>query len=77
MFAAAPALVAQSPAPADIARWERQAENVTIIRDRHGIAHVYGRTDADALFGMEYAQAEDDFNRIEMNYIVALGRLPG
>ncbi|HEX6308320.1 MAG TPA: penicillin acylase family protein [Longimicrobiales bacterium] len=72
--AAAPA-AAQAPTPAEIARWERQAQQVTIIRDRHGIAHVYGRTDADAVFGMEYAQAEDDFNRVEMNYIVALGRL--
>ena len=61
--------------PADVARWERQARNVTIIRDDWGIAHVYGKTDADAVFGMEYAQAEDDFNRIETNYLGALGRL--
>jgi len=61
--------------PADIARWERQARNVTIIRDDWGIAHVYGKTDADAVFGMEYAQAEDDFNRIETNYLNSLGRL--
>ncbi|HEX6133536.1 MAG TPA: penicillin acylase family protein [Longimicrobiales bacterium] len=66
---------AQAPAAAEIARWERQAREITIIRDRHGIAHVYGRTDADAVFGMVYAQAEDDFNRVETNYIVALGRL--
>src|SRR6266550_4157766 len=63
------------PSPRDIARWERQAQNVTIIRDDWGIAHVYGKTDADAVFGMEYAQAEDDFNRIETNYLNALGRL--
>ncbi|HEU5358568.1 MAG TPA: penicillin acylase family protein, partial [Gemmatimonadales bacterium] len=31
--------------------------------------------DADAVFGMEYAQAEDDFNRVETNYINAMGRL--
>lgn len=61
--------------PADIARWERQARSVTIIRDDWGIAHVYGKTDADAVFGMEYAQAEDDFNRIETNYLNSLGRL--
>src|SRR5579863_332600 len=60
---------------ADIARWEREAQNVTIIRDNWGIAHVYGKTDADAVFGMEYAQAEDDFNRVETNYINAMGRL--
>src|SRR5205823_11753394 len=59
----------------DVARWEREARNVTIIRDDWGIAHVYGKTDADAVFGMEYAQAEDDFNRVETNYLNALGRL--
>src|ERR1700746_3146743 len=59
----------------DVARWEREARNTTIIRDDWGISHVYGKTDADAVFGMEYAQAEDDFNRIETNYLNALGRL--
>ena len=56
-------------------RWEREAANVTIIRDDWGIAHVYGKTEADAVFGMIYAQAEDDFNRVETNYINAMGRL--
>jgi len=59
----------------DAARWTRQARNVTITRDDWGIAHVRGTTDADAVFGMIYAQAEDDFNRVETNYINALGRL--
>ena len=59
----------------EVARWKQQAKNVTIIRDDWGIAHVYGKTDADAVFGMEYAQAEDDFNRVETNYINAMGRL--
>lgn len=65
----------QKPNAQDIARWERQAQNITIYRDDWGIAHVYGKTDADAVFGMEYAQAEDDFNRVETNYINALGLL--
>ena len=59
----------------EIARWEREAADVTITRDDWGIAHVHGRSDADAVFGMEYAQAEDDFNRVEMNYLNALGRV--
>jgi acyl-homoserine-lactone acylase len=59
----------------EVARWEREAANVTIIRDDWGIAHVYGKTDADAIFGVEYVQAEDDFNRVETNYINAMGRL--
>jgi len=58
----------------DLARWQRQAQNVTIIRDTWGIAHVYGHTDGDAVFGAIYAQAEDDFNRVERNYITAMGR---
>jgi acyl-homoserine-lactone acylase len=56
-------------------RLEAAAKRVTIIRDDWGIAHVYGKTDADAVFGMVYAQAEDDFNRIETNYLNSLGRL--
>ena len=52
-----------------------EAALVTITRDTWGIAHVHGHTDAQAVFGMVYAQAEDDFNRIEMNYLTALGRL--
>jgi len=56
-------------------RWERQAKNVSIVRDDWGIAHVTGKTDADAIFGMIYAQAEDDFYRVETNYLNAMGRL--
>ena len=57
------------------ARWEREAASVTMIRDDWGIAHVRGKTDADAVFGMIYAQAEDDFNRVETNYLNSMGRL--
>jgi acyl-homoserine lactone acylase PvdQ len=64
-----------APKDPDIARWDQEARNVTIIRDDWGIAHVYGKTDADAVFGMIYAQAEDDFNRVETNYINGMGRL--
>ncbi|HEV2271578.1 MAG TPA: penicillin acylase family protein [Steroidobacteraceae bacterium] len=64
---------ARTPDTTDVSRWEHEAQSVTIYRDNWGIAHVYGKTDADAVFGMEYAQAEDDFNRVESNYIDALG----
>lgn len=56
-------------------RWDYRAENTEIIRDDFGVPHVYGKTDADAVFGMLYAQCEDDFNRVERNYIWAIGRL--
>ncbi len=58
----------------ELRKWEQQARNVTITRDDWGIAHVVGKTDADAVFGMIYAQCEDDFNRVETNYITSLGR---
>jgi acyl-homoserine-lactone acylase len=72
---ASAALAFQPGKNPDAARWEQQARNITIIRDDWGTAHVYGKTDADAVFGMIYAQAEDDFNRVETNYITSLGRL--
>jgi acyl-homoserine-lactone acylase len=59
----------------ELQRWEQQAQRVTIVRDDWGIAHIYGKTDADAVFGMIYAQAEDDFNRVETNYLNSMGRL--
>lgn len=60
---------------AEIARWEQQAKNVEILRDQWGIAHIYGNSDADTVFGTLFAQAEDDFNRVETNYLNAMGRL--
>jgi acyl-homoserine lactone acylase PvdQ len=56
-------------------RWLQHAENTEIIRDNFGVPHIYGKTDADAVFGLLYAQCEDDFNRVERNYIWAIGRL--
>ena len=68
-------LVAQAAPDQDVTAWQRQAQSVTITRDDWGIAHVLGKTDADAVFGMIYAQAEDDFNRIETNFLNSMGRL--
>lgn len=58
----------------ELDRWQATADRVTISRDKWGIPHVYGPTDADAVFGMMVAQAEDDFNRVEMNFLTAMGR---
>ncbi len=65
----------QAPKSADVSRWQQEARGIDIVRDDWGIAHVHGKTDADAVFGMIYAQAEDDFNRVETNYLNSLGRL--
>jgi acyl-homoserine lactone acylase PvdQ len=66
---------AQPFSPAEISQWKKQAQRITIHRDKWGIPHVYGKSDADAVFGLLYAQCEDDFERVELNYINALGRL--
>jgi len=70
------AALATTPARAasDLPRLKARAAAVQITRDDWGIAHIHGRTDADAVFGMAYAQAEDDFNRVETNFMTALGR---
>ncbi len=75
LILAVPVTVPSALQSADMARWQQQAGRITIVRDDWGIAHVTGKTDADAVFGMIYAQAEDDFNRVETNYINAMGRL--
>jgi acyl-homoserine-lactone acylase len=76
---AAAAACATDPPPdaagADLSRWEARAANVTIIRDDWGIPHIYAPTDADAVFGLMYAQAEDDFPRVEENFLNSQGRL--
>jgi acyl-homoserine-lactone acylase len=69
-------LAAGGPARAadELGRLKTEAARVSIVRDDWGIAHVHGPRDADAVFGMAYAQAEDDFNRVETNYLTNLGR---
>ena len=64
-----------APSEAEILRWRAQAKQVEIIRDTYGVPHIYGKTDADVVFGLMYAQCEDDFNRVETNFLTATGRL--
>jgi acyl-homoserine-lactone acylase len=74
LIATANIAIAQD-ASIEVKRWNEEATQVTIIRDTWGIPHVYGKTDADAVFGLLYAECEDDFKRVEMNYVEKLGRL--
>ena len=68
-------LLAQKNSSDKVSRWQQQAKDVTITRDDWGIPHISGKTDADAVFGLLYAQCEDDFKRVELNYIEKLGRM--
>jgi len=68
-----PAVSCAPPDP-EVAGWEARAARVEIVRDEWGVPHIYGPTDADAVFGLMYAQAEDDFPRIEKNFLFSQGR---
>jgi acyl-homoserine lactone acylase PvdQ len=72
---ALPVFAFQQHSGSDISKWEKEARGISIVRDDWGIAHVHGKTDADAVFGMIYAQCEDDFNRVETNYLTSMGRM--
>ena len=74
LLAAGPALGQTTFSPTEVARWRQQAQRVRIVRDTWGVPHITGRSDADAVFGLLYAQCEDDFARVEDNYLTALGR---
>jgi acyl-homoserine-lactone acylase len=52
----------------------QMARQVTIYRDTYGVPHIYAPTDAACVFGLMYAQAEDNFWQIEASYIAELGR---
>jgi len=65
----------QEPPLSEEQQWENQAKNIEIIRDDFGVPHIYGKSDADAVFGLMYAQCEDDFKRVERNYVCAIGGL--
>jgi acyl-homoserine-lactone acylase len=61
--------------PKEIDRYKAGAERVTIIRDNWGVPHIYGKTDADAVFGLLYAQCEENFGKVEENNLEMMGRL--
>jgi acyl-homoserine-lactone acylase len=74
-LSACAAQTAPQPVNPDVAKFQQRAQGITIIRDDWGVPHIYGKTDADVVFGLMYAQAEDDFNRVETNFINSQGRL--
>ena len=66
---------AQKPSSQDLTKYTAEAQHVTIIRDNWGVPHIYGKTDADAVFGLLYAQCEESFSSVEENNLEMMGRL--
>jgi len=62
------------PSTQELSRYEAEARQVTIIRDQWGVPHIYGKTDAAVVFGLLYAECQEDFSRVEKNYLEVLGR---
>ncbi len=52
-----------------------RAYDARIARDRWGVPHVFGTTDADVAYGIGYAHAEDDFSTIAEVLAMTRGRL--
>ncbi len=63
-------LLAQS-----LERAKKLAEQSTIHRDKYGVPHVVGPTDASVLFGFTYARAEDEFQKIQRSLLSGIGRV--
>lgn len=59
----------------EIGQYREEARNVTIIRDSWGVPHIYGKTDADAVFGLLYSECEENFKQVEENNLEMMGRL--
>ena len=74
VVAVASAVISCTPPRATLLPPDDLAARVTIYRDSYGIPHVFGETDASTMFGFAYAQAEDNFWRLEDNYIRSIGR---
>ncbi|MFN2457244.1 MAG: penicillin acylase family protein [Chitinophagaceae bacterium] len=74
LFAICTTAFAQDFSKEEISQWQKQAKRITIIRDNWDVPHIYGKTDADCVFGLMYAQCEDNYRDIEENNIESLGR---
>jgi len=50
-------------------------KNITILRDKYGVPHIYGKTDEEVAYGLAWATAEDDFKSMQENFLTARSRL--
>lgn len=58
---------------AEAAREIAARYDARILRDDYGVAHVFGKTDADAHFGFAYAHAEDAWEVMEETLMAGRG----
>ncbi len=49
--------------------------NIDIVRDKWGVPHIYGKTDAETAYGLAWANCEDDFATVQRLLLAVKGRL--
>jgi len=48
-------------------------DNIEIVRDDYGVPHIFTKTDAEAVYGIAWAQCEDNFNIMQDSFAAANG----
>src|SRR5579864_8752667 len=49
--------------------------NIDIVRDKWGVPHIFGKTDAETAYGLAWATSEDDFNTVQKILLAVRGKL--
>jgi acyl-homoserine lactone acylase PvdQ len=62
-------VMAQTFYDEEIKLWKQHVKLVRIIRDNWGVPHIYGKTDANSVFGLMYSQCEDNYWQLEETFI--------
>lgn len=68
LFAVINVLAAQLFAQSQI-----NVNNIEIVRDNYGVPHIFTKTDAEAVYGLAWAQCEDNFNIMQESFAAANG----
>lgn len=50
-------------------------DSITIVRDKWGVPHIYAKTDAEAAYGLAWANAEDDFKSMQETLLAVRKKL--
>jgi acyl-homoserine-lactone acylase len=56
-------------------RAQINVSNIDIVRDKWGVPHIYGKTDAEAAYGLAWATSEDDFRTVQRMLLAVKGKL--
>ncbi len=58
---------------AGFAQQKINTNNIEIVRDEYGVPHIFTETNVEAVYGLAWAQCEDNFNMIQDNLSLIKG----